>query len=60
MVNIIGVDLGGTNIKTALITSNGKIINKYETPTQVKKGAKTVCIIVKKSFQFYFFFNNIF
>jgi len=42
MEHIIGVDLGGTNIKTALISSNGKIIKKHETPTQVKKGTKAV------------------
>jgi len=42
MENIIGVDLGGTNIKTALINLNGKIIKKYETPTGTKKGTKTV------------------
>ena len=40
--HIVGVDLGGTNIKTALITSNGKIIKKYEIPTQTEKGTKTV------------------
>tara|TARA_Y100000310_G_scaffold241784_1_gene245898 strand:- start:62696 stop:63556 length:861 start_codon:yes stop_codon:yes gene_type:complete len=42
MQNIIGVDLGGTNVKAALITSKGRIIKKYETPTQTKKGTKTV------------------
>jgi glucokinase len=42
MANIIGVDLGGTNIKTALVTSKGKIIKKHEIPTQTKKGTKAV------------------
>jgi len=42
MQNIIGVDLGGTNIKTALVTLNGNIIKKYETSTETRKGAKTV------------------
>jgi len=42
MQNIIGVDLGGTNIKTALVTAKGKIIKKYETPTQANKGSKTI------------------
>ena len=42
MQNIIGVDLGGTNIEAGLITSKGKIIKKYETKTEAKKGAKTV------------------
>ena len=42
MQNIIGVDLGGTNIRTGLITLKGKIIKKYETKTEAKKGTKTV------------------
>ena len=42
MKYIIGVDLGGTNIKTALVTQQGKIIKKYEIPTEAKKGTKTV------------------
>jgi glucokinase len=39
MRNIIGVDLGGTNIKTALINLDGKIIKRYETKTRVNKGS---------------------
>ena len=42
MKHIVGVDLGGTNIKTALISSNGKIIKKCEITTQTEKGTKTV------------------
>jgi len=42
MANIIGIDLGGTNIKTALVTLSGKIIKKCEIPTETKKGTKTV------------------
>jgi len=42
MQNIIGIDLGGTNIKTALVTAKGKIIKKYEIPTQANKDSKTV------------------
>jgi len=42
MKYIIGVDLGGTNIKTALVTLNGKIIKKYEIPTGTKKGTKAI------------------
>jgi len=42
MSNIIGVDLGGTNIKTALISPDGNIIKKYETSTDVNKGTNTV------------------
>ena len=42
MKNTIGVDLGGTNIKTALVTQRGKIIKKYETKTEAEKGSATV------------------
>jgi glucokinase len=42
MKNIIGIDLGGTNIETALITLDGKIIKKYEISTEARKGTKTV------------------
>jgi len=42
MRNSIGIDLGGTNIKTALVTSNGRIIKKYEAKTEAIKGTKTV------------------
>ena len=42
MKSIIGVDLGGTNIKTALVSSNGKILKKYEIPTGTEKGTKAV------------------
>ena len=40
MRHIIGVDLGGTNIKTALVAPEGKIIKKYEISTQAKKELK--------------------
>ncbi len=42
MKYIIGVDLGGTSIKTGLVDLNGKIINKYEIETETKKGSKKI------------------
>ncbi|MEK6869657.1 MAG: ROK family protein, partial [Nanoarchaeota archaeon] len=42
MGSIIGIDLGGTNIKAGLVTKKGRIIKDYETATEAKKGAKTV------------------
>jgi len=42
MENVIGIDLGGTNIKAALVAKKGRIIKGYETATEAKKGAKTV------------------
>ena len=42
MANIIGIDLGGTNIKAGLVDSKGKLIKRYEMPTEAEKGAKQV------------------
>ena len=41
MKHIIGVDVGGTNIRAAVV-SNGKIISKIKTKTETKKGQKVV------------------
>ena len=38
----IGVDLGGTKVKTALVDSKGKIIAEYAYPTQSEKGPASV------------------
>lgn len=42
MQNIIGVDLGGTSIKAGLVSTKGRILKKYEMPTEARKGTKTV------------------
>lgn len=42
MKRIIAIDLGGTSIKTALVNIGGKIIKKYETGTQARKGTTRV------------------
>ena len=42
MENVVGVDLGGTNIKAALVTKKGKVIKDYEAATEAEKGARTV------------------
>lgn len=42
MESIIGIDLGGTNIKAGLITKKGRIIKDYETATEAEKGTKPV------------------
>jgi glucokinase len=39
---VIGVDLGGTNIVTAVVDSNGKVLGRDKRPTQVSWGAKKV------------------
>ena len=42
MQNIIGIDLGGTNIKAGLVSPSGKMIKKCEIPAEARKGTKTV------------------
>lgn len=39
----LGVDLGGTNIKAALVTANGEIIKEASTPTSLPRTAQAVC-----------------
>jgi len=40
--NLIGVDLGGTYIKTALITQKGTILHKAEVPSEKENGPEGV------------------
>ncbi len=42
MTYIIAVDLGGTNIRAAVVSQNGKIIEKKDTPTKVAEGHEIV------------------
>lgn len=42
MANVIGLDLGGTNIKTARINNQGKILDHFEIPTKGSNGQKHV------------------
>lgn len=42
MKKVIGVDLGGTNIVTAIVDSKGKVLGRDKRPTQVSLGAKKV------------------
>ncbi len=39
----LGVDLGGTNIKAALVTENGEIVKEASTPTNLPRTAEAVC-----------------
>lgn len=45
----IGIDLGGTFIKSAITDSHGKIIKTYKTDTLAGKGPKTVVKQIEKS-----------
>ncbi|MCX7049693.1 MAG: ROK family protein [Candidatus Sumerlaeota bacterium] len=38
----LGVDLGGTNIKVALVTEDGKVIKKVSVPTEAENGPQHV------------------
>lgn len=42
MQKYIGMDIGGTHIRAAVIDAKGKIILKVKSKTEVKKGGKTV------------------
>ncbi len=39
----LGVDLGGTNIKAALVTENGETVKEASTPTNLPRTAEAVC-----------------
>ena len=39
----IGIDLGGTNIKGALVSETGEIAREGSRPTRVELGAVAVC-----------------
>ncbi len=39
----LGVDLGGTNIKAALVTADGEIVKEASTPTNLPRTAQAVC-----------------
>lgn len=42
MKHYIGIDLGGTNIKGALVNENGKIVKQSACPTHTGQGVETV------------------
>jgi glucokinase len=46
---IIGVDLGGTNVKTALITKDKRILGKDSRPTHAEGGPDTVMDVMVES-----------
>lgn len=39
---VIGVDLGGTNLRTALLTTDGEILERHKEATQVSEGYQSV------------------
>ena len=47
----IGVDLGGTTIKTGVVSSDGKIIAQSKFPTLGEQGPKAVIAQIRKSIE---------
>ena len=43
----IGIDLGGTNIKGALVSETGEIAREVSRPTRVELGAEVVDLAVE-------------
>jgi len=41
-MNYIGIDLGGTNIKGALVSAEGEILKEHSIPTRVDLGPEAV------------------
>lgn len=49
MPHYIGIDLGGTNIKTGVIDETGKLLAKASTPTRAAEGSKVVVDVMAKA-----------
>ncbi len=49
MTYLIGVDLGGTFIKTALVSREGKLVHKVEIPSEGERGPDGVIINIIRS-----------
>ncbi|MCM8818172.1 MAG: ROK family protein [Candidatus Omnitrophica bacterium] len=55
MKKAIGIDIGGTYIKSGLVDENGKIINKQQLPTLAEKNDKEIVLAqIEKSIEFAF------
>ena len=48
-MNYIGIDLGGTNIKGALVSAEGEILKEHSIPTHVDLGPEVDADIVHKN-----------
>ncbi|HOQ90600.1 MAG TPA: ROK family protein, partial [Candidatus Hydrogenedentes bacterium] len=46
---VIGVDLGGTNVKTALVTENRQLIAKDSRPTRAEEGPEAVMDVMAEA-----------
>ncbi len=45
----LGVDLGGTNIKAALVDADGAIMKEASTPTKLPRPARPCAMILQPS-----------
>ena len=41
-MNYLGIDVGGTNLKGAVVTENGEVVREASRPTQASRGADIV------------------
>ena len=48
----VGIDLGGTSIKGGVMTKEGQVLAKWQTPTQKEKGVDGVLLNVKKTIDY--------
>ena len=48
---IIAIDIGGTFIKSALISHNGDILKKDKTPTQAQTDSKTILANIQEAYE---------
>ena len=46
--NVLGIDIGGTNLRGALISEDGKIIKRYKVRSNAKKGIEEVIKTLSK------------
>ncbi|HOT50039.1 MAG TPA: ROK family protein, partial [Candidatus Hydrogenedentes bacterium] len=46
---IIGVDLGGTNVKTAIVSRDKKVLGKDSRPTRAEEGPEAVMTCMAES-----------
>ncbi|WP_066896519.1 ROK family protein [Clostridium nigeriense] len=56
---LIGIDLGGTNIKSSIFTSNFEKVAEYRMSTQAEKGSEIVLLRILESIQELFSITNI-
>ncbi|NIP31822.1 MAG: ROK family protein [Candidatus Dadabacteria bacterium] len=57
MNKYLGIDVGGTNIRGAIITENGEVIERHKTASEAKKGIGTLINNIEKFFHHFSNYN---